>query len=304
MKLRIGTRGSMLARAQSELVANSLKRQLGAGFEAELVEIVTHGDVTPGSLVGLSETGVFVTALRNALLDDQCDVLVHSLKDMPVADFDGLHIAAIPTRGDSRDALCASGSMLADLDAGARVGTSSPRRAAQLKALRPDLDVVDVRGNVDSRLARIGHDFEAVVVAYAGLQRLDREDQADEIFEPDIFVPAPGQGALAIEARDDAPPELRSALARLDDMTTRARVTAERAALAVLQGGCSAPVGVHATALDGALTVRARVIRADGSLALNEVQRGPLIQAERIGRTVGHALLGRGAQRLMTDGGA
>lgn len=294
----------MLARAQSELVANSLKRQLGAGFEAELVEIVTHGDVTPGSLVGLSETGVFVTALRNALLDDQCDVLVHSLKDMPVADFDGLHIAAIPTRGDSRDALCASGSMLADLDAGARVGTSSPRRAAQLKALRPDLDVVDVRGNVDSRLARIGHDFEAVVVAYAGLQRLDREDQADEIFEPDIFVPAPGQGALAIEARDDAPPELRSALARLDDMTTRARVTAERAALAVLQGGCSAPVGVHATALDGALTVRARVIRADGSLALNEVQRGPLIQAERIGRTVGHALLGRGAQRLMTDGGA
>lgn len=194
--------------------------------------------------------------------------------------------------------------MLADLDAGARVGTSSPRRAAQLKALRPDLDVVDVRGNVDSRLARIGHDFEAVVVAYAGLQRLDREDQADEIFEPDIFVPAPGQGALAIEARDDAPPELRSALARLDDMTTRARVTAERAALAVLQGGCSAPVGVHATALDGALTVRARVIRADGSLALNEVQRGPLIQAERIGRTVGHALLGRGAQRLMTDGGA
>lgn len=304
MKLRIGTRGSMLARAQSELVANSLKRQLGAGFEAELVEIVTHGDVTPGSLVGLSETGVFVTALRNALLDDQCDVLVHSLKDMPVADFDGLHIAAIPTRGDSRDALCASGSMLADLDAGARVGTSSPRRAAQLKALRPDLDVVDVRGNVDSRLARVGHDFEAVVVAYAGLQRLDREDQADEIFEPDIFVPAPGQGALAIEARDDAPPELRSALARLDDMTTRARVTAERAALAVLQGGCSAPVGVHATALDGALTVRARVIRADGSLALNEVQRGPLIQAERIGRTVGHALLGRGAQRLMTDGGA
>lgn len=304
MRLRIGTRGSTLARAQSELIANSLRRHIGAGFEAELVEIVTHGDVTPGSLVGLSETGVFVTALRHALLEGECDIVVHSLKDMPVAPFDGLTIAAIPARGDSRDALCAGGNQLSQLEAGARVGTSSPRRAAQVKALRPDIEVVEVRGNVDSRLSRVGEDFEGIVVAYAGLQRLDREHQADQVFEPDIFVPAPGQGALAIEAPDDAPAALRSALAALDDATTRAQVTAERAALAVLQGGCSAPVGVHATVLAGALVVRARVIRPDGSLALNEVQRGPVAQAERIGRTIGHALLGRGAQRLMSEGGA
>ena len=300
MKLRIGTRGSTLALAQSKIVGDALARVVGADVEVEYVEISTHGDRTTGSLVGLSETGVFVTALRERLLDDDCDLVVHSLKDMPVAEFDRLVVGAILARGDARDALCAGGLSLAELHIGARVGTSSPRRAAQMRALRPDLAVVDIRGNVDSRLAKIGGEFDAVVLALSGLERLGRADAADEIFEPDDMMPAPGQGALAVELREDAPPELRSAVAELNDAGTRACVTAERAVLQILQAGCAAPMGALATRAGDELTLRARVVDAEGKLSLNELSRGPLGHAERMGRATGFALLGRGAVSLMT----
>ena len=300
MALRIGTRGSALARAQSQLVADALAAESGARAEVEFVEIVTHGDVTPGSLVGLEETGVFVTALRRALLNGECDIVVHSLKDMPVAPFEGLDLLAIPTRADARDALCAGGASLSDLPSGAVVGTSSPRRAAQLLALRPDLVVTDVRGNVDTRLSRISDHYDAVILAMAGLQRLGRSGEADEIFAADALVPAPGQGALAIEVRADAAPELRAAVLALDDLATRARVTAERAALAVLQAGCTAPVGAYATIRSGELRLHVRVVSPDGTLALNEHQRGPIARAEHVGKAAGHALLGRGAGSLIS----
>jgi hydroxymethylbilane synthase len=297
--LRIGTRGSALARAQSQLVADAVAEGLGA-TDIEFVEVVTQGDVTPGSLVGLEETGVFVTALRNALLGDECDLVVHSLKDMPVTPFEGLELLATPARGDARDALCAGGAMLADLPSGAVVGTSSPRRAAQLLALRPDLVVTDVRGNVDTRLSRISDHYDAVILAMAGLQRLGRAAEADEVFAADAMVPAPGQGALAVEVRADAPAHLKAAVLAIDDLATRSRVTAERAALAVLQAGCTAPVGAYATIRSGELRLHARVVSPDGSLVLNEYQRGPIARAEQVGRAAGHSLLGRGAGSLMS----
>lgn len=299
MALRIGTRGSALARAQSALIGDALVAESASALEVEYVEVVTHGDVTPGSLVGLEETGVFVTALRKALLHDECDLVVHSLKDMPIAPFEGLEILAIPRRADARDALCAGGATLAELPAGALVGTSSPRRAAQVLALRPDLEITEVRGNVDTRLSRISDRYDAVILAKAGLDRLGRADEADEVFGAEAVVPAPGQGALAIEVRSDAPASLRAAVAALDDAATRARVTAERAALAVLQAGCAAPVGAYATIRSGELRLHTRVISPDGTLVLNEHQRGPLARAEQVGRAAGHSLLGRGAGSLI-----
>lgn len=299
MALRIGTRGSALARAQSGIVGDALIAASPQPLEVEYVEVVTHGDVTPGSLVGLEETGVFVTALRRSLLNDECDILVHSLKDMPVAPFEGLEILAIPARADARDVLCAGGATLDELPSGALVGTSSPRRAAQLLTLRPDLGITEVRGNVDSRLERISDHYDAVILAKAGLDRLGRSDEIDEVFQADAIVPASGQGALAIEVRADAPAPVRAAVAALDDEATRARVTAERAALAVLQSGCAAPVGAYATIRSGELRLHVRVISPDGTLQLNEHQRGPLARAEQVGRAAGHALLGRGAAALM-----
>ncbi len=303
MTLRIGTRASLLARTQSALVGDALVAEAGGGLGVEYVEIVTHGDLSRGSLVGLSDVGVFVTALRESLLADECDLIVHSLKDMPVAPAEGLNLAAIVTREDPRDALCAGGLTLAQLHGGARVGTSSPRRQAQVRSLRPDLDVTDIRGNVDTRLSRVGVEFDAVVLALAGLTRLSREGEADEIFEVDTMVPAPGQGALAIEIRADAPAAVQSLVASLDDAASRACVTAERAALDILQAGCAAPVGIHATCHDGKVWVHGRVIDGSGSLALNEYGSGPVGHAAAVGRSVAHSLLGRGAQRLMAASG-
>ena len=302
MKIRLGTRGSTLATTQSGLVADAL---VAAGqsrrreVEVELVTITTHGDTSRASLVGLSEVGVFVTALRNALLEGSCDVIVHSLKDMPTAPFPGLELAAIPPREDVRDALCSGGIALSDLPAGARVGTGSPRRAAQLLTLRPDLEAVAIRGNVDTRLAMVGADLDAVVLAAAGLNRLGRGDEASQLLSPDDMLPSPGQGALAVEIADDAPAELAELVRSLDDASTRAAVTAERAALAVLDAGCSAPVGALATVVGGALTLAVRVINADGTLALNERVTGRAQDAPALGRASAHALLGRGASSLM-----
>lgn len=267
MRLRLGTRGSALAVTQSEHVARALRE---LGHDVELVRIKTGGDVERGSLTALGGIGVFAAELRHAILDGRCDFAVHSLKDLPTAAVPGLTIAAVPTRADARDALCADGRTLMELPPGATVGTGSPRRVAQLRALRPDLSYVDVRGNVGTRLARVSDgDLDAVLLAAAGLSRLEM-DVIDD-FLP--ILPAPGQGALALECRDDND-EVLAALRVLDDPATRQAVDAERAVLAGLGGGCAAPIAAHAKgsvlragvfSLDGKRSIEAAVTLEDGA---------------------------------------
>jgi hydroxymethylbilane synthase len=264
--LRVGTRGSELARVQTGHVADALAA--AGGFDIELVHIRTDGDRLTGSLATLGGTGVFAVALREALLAGDCDLAVHSLKDLPTEPVEGLVLGAIPPREDPRDALCArDGLTLADLPAGARVGTGSPRRAAQILAARPDLVVVDIRGNVGTRLGRVAHgDLDAVVLARAGLARLGRLDTITDALEPSVMLPAPGQGALAVERRTaDDVPGLLAALAVLDHRSTRLAVTAERALLAHLEAGCAAPVGALARLAGRTLSLDAVVSRTDGS---------------------------------------
>jgi hydroxymethylbilane synthase len=267
MRLRLGTRGSALAVAQSGQVADELRAR---GHTVELVRIKTGGDVERGSLTRLGTLGVFAAELRTALLEGRCDLAVHSLKDLPTAAVPGLVVAAVPARADARDALCArDGLTLAGLPAGATVGTGSPRRVAQLRAVRPDLLFVDVRGNVGTRLARVAEgDLDAVVLAAAGLDRLGLGAHVTDLLE---ILPAPGQGALALECRsDDA--ALIAELAALEDPATREAVDAERAVLAALGGGCAAPIA--AWGRDGELA--AGVFAVDGSAAARtRVRLGP-----------------------------
>ncbi len=261
--MRLGTRGSALALAQTRTVAASLER---SGLEVELVTVTTEGDSSTASLASLGGTGVFASALREALLGGRCDAIVHSLKDLPTAPVAGLVIGAIPKREDARDALCArDGLTLDSLPAGARVGTGSPRRRAQLLSRRAALDVVDIRGNVDTRLGRVGSDagadrLDAVILAAAGLGRLGRLDAVTELLGLDGWPAAPGQGAVAIEVRAG---EERS-VATLDHGPTRTIVEAEREVLARLEAGCAAPIGVTAFVEDGLLFLTARVYGLDG----------------------------------------
>jgi len=234
------------------MIADQLAALMGA--EVELVEVSTQGDVDRSTpLAQLGGTGVFVAAVREAVLRGEADIAVHSLKDLPTAPAAGLTLAAVPRRADFRDALIArDGLSMTTLPTGARVGTGSPRRVAQLLEMRPDLDVVDVRGNVDTRI-RLVHDglVDAVVLAMAGLERLGRLDEVTQILDLDLMIPAPGQGALAVECRsvkDDV--RLHDALAKLDHAESRLAVTAERELLAALEAGCSAPVGAHAAVSD------------------------------------------------------
>lgn len=271
--LRIGTRASALALAQSGRIGDAIAAHLPGG-EAELVHVSTHGDIDRTSpLAQIGGTGVFVTAVREALLAGDVDAIVHSAKDLPTLPAPGIDIACIPAREDVRDALCArDGLTLAALPAGASVGTGSPRRAAQLLRARPDLHVVGVRGNVDTRLARAlgpDADLDAVVLAASGLRRLGRQDVISELLDPAVMLPAPAQGALAVECRTaDATGdgEIARALAAEDDPATRAAVTAERALLRALEAGCSAPVGALGTVAEGRLTLRALAISPDGTV--------------------------------------
>ncbi|WP_181034463.1 hydroxymethylbilane synthase [Arthrobacter sp. 08Y14] len=268
----IGTRGSALAVTQTTTVANALS-ELG-GFDVELVRVRTEGDINRAALSQIGGTGVFVAALRDSLLRGDCDVAVHSLKDLPTGAAEGLTIGAIPGRVDVRDALCArDGLTLAQLPEGARVGTGSPRRAAQLRAIRPDLDVVDIRGNVDTRLGRVAGlvegapgDLDAVVLAAAGLARLGRLEMVSEFLDPSVMLPAPGQGALAVECRtvDAAEGPLSRALAAYDNNAARLTVTAERALLNRLEAGCTAPIGALATVTEVRLHLEAVVCSDDG----------------------------------------
>ena len=249
MTLRVGTRGSALARTQSGMVADRIARFTDRSVE--LVPIRTLGDDHQGSLAQMPQPGVFVSALRDALIAGEVDVAVHSMKDLPSAPVEGVALAAIPVREDPRDALVArTGGGLEDLPAGARVGTGSPRRAARLRAFRPDLQVVDIRGNVDSRLARVTDgDLDAVVLAVAGLARLGRTSVITQIIGPEQMLPAPAQGALAVECRSDDPTTL-ALLAELDDRVARIRTLAERAVLAAVGASCASAIGALAE-LDG-----------------------------------------------------
>ena len=259
MTLRIGTRGSALARTQSGMVADEVMRT--TGVVAELVSIRTLGDDHPGPLAQMPQPGVFVSALRDALLAGEVDVAVHSMKDLPSAPVEGIVLAAVPPREDPRDALVtADGRGLAGLAQGARVGTGSPRRAARLRALRPDLELVDLRGNVDSRIARVTDgELDAVVLAVAGLARLGRTAVIGEVLEPDLMLPAPAQGALAVECRSDDEATL-ALLATIDDRPSRLRALAERAVLAAVGASCASAVGALA-GLDG----RVLTLHADAS---------------------------------------
>lgn len=307
--VRVGTRASALALTQTTTVAQSLAG-LG-GFDYELVRVSTTGDVNRASLSQIGGTGVFVAALREALLDDTCDVAVHSLKDLPTGDAEGLAVAAVPERADIRDALCArDGLSLAALPAGASVGTGSPRRAAQLKAARPDLSVIDIRGNVDTRLARVAGlvdggpgDLDAVVLAAAGLSRLGRQDLITEYLEPALMLPAPGQGALAVECRssDAASSVFAEALRQYDHLPTRLAVTAERAVLRRLEAGCTAPIGAHATAASGRLTLEAVVCSPDGSRLLRRTSTTTDLTvdgAAAVGIVLAEELLAGGAAEI------
>ncbi|GAB3450416.1 hydroxymethylbilane synthase [Phycicoccus ginsengisoli] len=296
--LRLGTRRSALATTQSGWVADRLR---ALGHTVELVEVVTEGDVSTASLSSLGGTGVFAAALRQALLAGEVDLAVHSLKDLPTAPQPGLVVAAVPTREDPRDVLVSSGGRtLGELGDGALVGTGSPRRVAQLAALGMGLSFKDIRGNVDTRIAMVRDGaLDAVVLARAGLARLGRLDEVAEVIDPLQVLPAPGQGALAVECRADDP-DVLAVLAPLEDPDTRACVTAERAVLAALEAGCSAPVGALAEVVEGEdgleLSLRAFVGAVDGSFDLRRSLVGPVEEAE----SLGHRLAGV----LLEDGGA
>jgi hydroxymethylbilane synthase len=300
--LRLGTRASTLARTQSQTVADAITA--ATGTPVELVHIVTEGDTSSAAIAQLGGTGVFVTAIRRALLEGSIDLAVHSYKDLPTAPEPGLVLAAVPQRADARDALVArDGLTLGELPPGSRVGTGAPRRVAQLRALGLGLDVVPIRGNVDTRLGRVAPgDLDAVVLARAGLARLDRLDVITETLDPLQVLPAPAQGALAVECRT-ADARTRELLGRLEDPAVRACVTAERSTLAALEAGCSAPVAAYAEVAEGdrgpELFLRASVTALDGSDAVRGSVAGPVADAAELGRALAAELLDRGAAALM-----
>jgi hydroxymethylbilane synthase len=299
--LKLGTRGSALALAQSGQVAEALRR--ATGRDVELVEIATTGDRSSAPIATLG-VGVFVSALRDALTNKEIDFAVHSYKDLPTAKGEGLYIAAIPPRDDPRDVLVArDGLTLTELAEGARLGTGAVRRIAQLAALGRGLECVPIRGNVDTRLRKVADgELDGVVLARAGLNRLGRAAEATEILDPMLMLPAPAQGALAVECRDDDG-ELLELLAALDDPGTRAAVTAERALLAELEAGCSAPVAALAEVAEGddglEIYLRGAVFSLDGTFAVRLSRTGTLAEAEQVGRLLAADLLAEGADSVL-----
>lgn len=304
--IRLGTRASRLAVAQSQDVADRLAK--ASGRTVELVTVTSEGDTNRASLSSLGGTGVFASALREALVAGEVDVLVHSLKDLPTAPYPGLTISAVPKRADARDVLVARNAATIDtLPEGAKVGTGSPRRVAQLKAKRPDLDVVDIRGNIDTRLGRVEDDLDAVVLAAAGLGRIERLDAATEMLDLGFWPSAPGQGALAIETRaDETDRNLIAALKKIEHAPTRLTVSAEREVLAKLEAGCSAPIGATAIVDAEMLLVSATVYRPDGSeyrtashaAVLDGSVQDRLDEALEVGGRVAAELLENGAADL------
>jgi hydroxymethylbilane synthase len=305
--IRIGTRGSLLATTQAGGIRDALRAN---GHEAELVIISTEGDQSSEPIADIG-VGVFTAALREAIHEGQVDMAVHSYKDLPTAEDPRFVIAAIPPREDARDALVArDGLVLGELPAGAIVGTSSPRRAAQLRALGLGLEIRPLRGNLDTRLNRVSRgDLDAIVVARAGLTRLGRLDDVTETLEPVQMLPAPGQGALALECRA-GDSRLAALLAELDDADTRAAVTAERALLAELEAGCSAPVGAIAEVVESIdedgrifeeLSLRSCVAALDGSDVIRASGIGSPDRARELGLSVAAELFDLGAREVMSS---
>jgi hydroxymethylbilane synthase len=290
--LRIGSRGSPLALWQARWVATRLEE---IGHECAIEIIKTTGDkITDVALSKVGGKGLFTKELEEALLAGAIDVAVHSLKDVPTELPAGLAIAAVPAREDSRDALV--GCRLAGLGPRARVGTSSLRRAAQLLALRPDLVVEPVRGNIDTRLRKLdAGDFDAIVLAAAGMRRLDHGARIAELLSPEVMCPAVGQGALAIETRRDTV----EAVAPLDHSETRAAVTAERAVLRSLGGGCQVPIGAHARVSGRVVAIDAVVVSPDGRTLVRRRSSGPVEAAERTGAALADELLQAGADEIL-----
>jgi hydroxymethylbilane synthase len=314
--LRLGTRGSQLARWQAEWVAGELTR---LGHTIELIEIATHGDVDRARPIeDLGTRGVFTKAIQDALLADEVDVAVHSLKDLPTEPVPGLILAAVPPRESASDVLverrgagsegrrssakASEGhSVLANLRKGARVGTGSLRRRAQLLHARPDLVVEEVRGNVDTRLRKLDEgQFEAIVLAQAGLRRLGLADRISSVLPFELMLPAVGQGALGIECRQNDDDTL-AALRPLDDPATHAAVTAERALLARLRGGCMAPIGANARAEGDKLQLDAVVLNGDGTKRLHASGAVDAEYAEQLGKRVAESLIEQGAAELIAD---
>ena len=292
-----------MAIAQSRQVADMITERTGR--PVEIVGVTTLGDVSRAQLTQIGGTGVFVSALREALLGGEVDLAVHSLKDLPTGPAAGVVLAAVPSRDDPRDALVArDGAKLADLPSGARIGTGSPRRAAQLLGLRADLRCVPIRGNANTRLGKVGDgELDGVVLAYAGLARIGYANTVTQVFEPDEMLPAPGQGALAVECRDGEP-ELAALLATVTDQASLAAVTAERSLLEALEAGCSAPVGAYAAVAPPGqhvqLRMRAAVMSTDGSRVLRTHGSAPGADAWQLGRDLAAELLRSGASDLIS----
>lgn len=311
--LRLGSRKSPMAVSQSGGVVRLITERTGR--PVELVGVTTLGDVSMEQMAQIGGTGVFVSALREALVRGEVDVAVHSLKDLPTAAAPGITLAAVPARDDPRDALVArDGAKLADLPSGARIGTGSLRRAAQLSLLRSDISCVPIRGNAGTRLDKVRDgEFDAVMLALAGLARIGKTELVSEVFEPDNMLPAPGQGALALECRtDDA--ELAELLATVDHAPTRAAVAAERSLLAALEAGCSAPVGAYAVQTGGDRVHLAGIVlgttetfqpavldssAANGRMVIRERGEAETADAARLGRELAERMLARGAAGLM-----
>ena len=310
--LKLGSRRSPMAIAQSRQVAGLITERTGR--QVEIVGVTTLGDVSRAQLTQIGGTGVFVSALREALLGGEVDLAVHSLKDLPTGPAAGIVLAAVPPRDDPRDALVArDGAKLADLPSGARIGTGSPRRAAQLLGLRGDLRCVPIRGNAGTRLSKVSEgELDAVVLAYAGLARIGHVGAITQVFEPEEMLPAPGQGALAVECREDDL-QLAALLQAVTDEASAAAVTAERSLLETLEAGCSAPIGAYAVPAAGGsggvvppgsraaqLRMQAAVMSPDGSRTLRAHGGAPAADAWQLGRDLAAELLRSGASDLIS----
>jgi len=302
--LRAGTRGSLLAQRQTSWVAAKIREKL-PGVEIEVVTISTRGDRQPGSLIPqVGEKGLFTRELERALLDGEIDFAVHSLKDLPTELLPGLTLGAVPVRANPFDALVTRNKVsFDDLPSGTRIGTSSLRRAAQIRHARPDLIVTPLRGNVDTRIRKLEQGLvDALILAAAGLERMGWSSRDYCQLPPEVFLPAPGQGALAVEVRADDP-LMQDVCAVLDDPPVRYAVTAERAFLKSLGGGCQLPVGALAVVEDDRLWLRGSVIRRDGKALVKGEISGDPTQASLLGEMLANDLLAKGAKEILENEG-
>jgi hydroxymethylbilane synthase len=299
--IRIATRRSPLAKWQANHVAGLLRAR-EPGLEVRLHELLTKGDkILDVALARVGGKGLFVKEIEDALLAGDAEIAVHSMKDLPAILADGLVVGAVPEREDPRDALCSpKHGTLAKLPKSARVGTSSLRRAAQLMALRPDLRIEVIRGNVETRLRKASEELDAVVLAYAGLRRLGLAKHATQVFSPEEMLPAVAQGALALEARSGDAATL-GRLAALDHQETRQRVEAERGILRRLEGGCQVPIAAYATVAAGKVTLRALVASVDGKKVIRGERSGPAADARALGEALGDELLAKGAAAILRE---